>query len=285
VFCLIRSWLTGRRIVSLPFSDHCEPLVRSREGLDTLVDGLREESRRQRCRRVEVRSIATLPGGRWLERSQEFAFHRLDLRDGCERVFQGFHKDCVQRKIRRAQRESLTWEEGNSAKLLSQFYRLQVICRRRQRLPPQPLDWFRNLIDCLGSRLSISVASKDRQPIAAIITLQFKDVLTYKYGCSDDRFHRFGGMQLLLWKAIERAIVMGLREFDMGRSDFDNPGLIAFKDRWGARRSKLTYWACPARLTSRPEATWALNAAKTVFAHTPATCLTLAGNLLYKHIG
>src|SRR5450755_1829723 len=27
VFCRVKSWLTGRRLVSLPFSDHCEPLV------------------------------------------------------------------------------------------------------------------------------------------------------------------------------------------------------------------------------------------------------------------
>ena len=27
VFCEIDSWLTGRRLVSLPFSDHCEPLA------------------------------------------------------------------------------------------------------------------------------------------------------------------------------------------------------------------------------------------------------------------
>src|SRR6185295_20146121 len=27
LFCAVRSWLTGSRLVSLPFSDHCEPLV------------------------------------------------------------------------------------------------------------------------------------------------------------------------------------------------------------------------------------------------------------------
>jgi len=31
VFCRVSSWLTGQRLVSLPFSDHCEPLV---EGVD-----------------------------------------------------------------------------------------------------------------------------------------------------------------------------------------------------------------------------------------------------------
>ena len=29
VFCRVNSWLTGRRLVSLPFSDHCEPLIGS----------------------------------------------------------------------------------------------------------------------------------------------------------------------------------------------------------------------------------------------------------------
>src|SRR5690242_12893147 len=27
LFCVVRSWLTGSRLVSLPFSDHCDPLV------------------------------------------------------------------------------------------------------------------------------------------------------------------------------------------------------------------------------------------------------------------
>src|SRR5258707_1083082 len=27
VFCDVNSWLTGQRLVSLPFSDHCEPLI------------------------------------------------------------------------------------------------------------------------------------------------------------------------------------------------------------------------------------------------------------------
>jgi len=189
----------------------------------------------------------------------------------------------VQRKIRRAEREALSCEDRRSAELLSQFYQLMVISRRRQQLPPQPLDWFRNLIDCLGGQRNISVASKDDQPIAAIMTLQLRDVLTYKYGCSDHRFHRCGGVQLLLWKAIEEAISMGLREFEMGRSDLDNPGLITFKDRWAAKRSRLIYWAFPAR--SATQWGWKLNAAKKIFSHAPTTCPTLVGNLLYKHVG
>jgi hypothetical protein len=285
VFCLIQSWLSGRRIVSLPFSDHCEPLANGPEELDALIEGLIAEFHRQGCKRVEVRPVGALSEGHGLESSQEYVCHKLDLRDGRERIFRRLHKNCVQRKIRRAEREGLTCKDGRSAELLGQFYRLLVISRRRQQLPPQPLAWFRNLIDCLGDHVNISVASKGDQPIAAIVTLRFKDVLTYKYGCSDHRFHRFGGMQLLLWKAIEQAISAGLREFDMGRSDLDSPGLITFKDRWAAARSRLVYWASPAQSTARSHSIWKLNAAKKIFSHTPTTCLTLVGSSLYKHIG
>src|ERR1700733_3920504 len=37
IFCRVKSWLTGRRLVSLPFSDHCEPLVDSVEELNELL--------------------------------------------------------------------------------------------------------------------------------------------------------------------------------------------------------------------------------------------------------
>ena len=37
VFCRVNSWLTGKRLVSLPFSDHCEPLVDSVDQLPSRV--------------------------------------------------------------------------------------------------------------------------------------------------------------------------------------------------------------------------------------------------------
>src|SRR5437899_12937930 len=37
VFCKLRSWLTGGRIVSLPFSDHCQPLSETRRSEERRV--------------------------------------------------------------------------------------------------------------------------------------------------------------------------------------------------------------------------------------------------------
>ena len=43
VFCRIDSWLTGRRLVSLPFSDHTEPLVDSEGELQYLLGCLERD--------------------------------------------------------------------------------------------------------------------------------------------------------------------------------------------------------------------------------------------------
>jgi hypothetical protein len=37
VFCEVSSWLTGKRLVSLPFSDHCEPLATESAHMTTIL--------------------------------------------------------------------------------------------------------------------------------------------------------------------------------------------------------------------------------------------------------
>src|SRR5262249_17297660 len=124
-------------------------------------------------------------------------------------------------------------------------YRLLILTRRRHGLLPQPFDWFREMAVCLGDRMKIRLAYKSGKAISSIITLNFKGTMVYKYGCSDDQYHNLGGMQMLFWKAIREAIEGGLAQFDFGRSDLENQGLLTFKDRWGAARSSLTYWTTP----------------------------------------
>src|SRR5262249_40551519 len=143
VFCRVKSWLTGWRLVSLPFSDHCEPLVSSPDELTCLVAHVQNSVDRAEWKYVEIRPASLQPGPQTkLGKSAVYYFHSLDLRKSRQDLFRSFHKDCVQRKIRRAERESLKYEEGTSEVLLKKFYRLLVMTRRRQHLPPQPLTWF-----------------------------------------------------------------------------------------------------------------------------------------------
>jgi lipid II:glycine glycyltransferase (peptidoglycan interpeptide bridge formation enzyme) len=286
VFCRVRSWLTGNRLVSLPFSDHCDPLVANSEELALLLTGLRRLADANHCKYTEIRPrgpLAATPAG--IEQADTFCFHRLDLGVGVDALFRGLHKDCVQRKIHRAEREGLVCEEGRSPELLRKFYSLQVATRRRQHLPPQPFAWFQNLAACMGAALRIRVASKEGKPVASILTLQHGRTLVYKYGCSDKVFNNLGGMPLLFWRAIQDAKSQGLSEFDLGRSDENNEGLIHFKDRLGATRSGMTYWRFPASSAAHVRSGWQMRAAKRIAACLPDACLSAVGNLLYKHAG
>jgi CelD/BcsL family acetyltransferase involved in cellulose biosynthesis len=287
LFCCIDSWFTGRRLVSLPFSDHCEPLTDNPENLTELLHFLEQNLKKEKWRYVELRPLNSLGNGlSGFEQNQTSFIHILNLAASQDEIFRSFHKDSIQRKIRRAEREGLTYEEGRSEQFLDQFYHLLLRTRRRHQLPPQPREWFRNLIDCLGDQLKIRVASKDGQPIASILTLRFKDVLVYKYGCSDAKYHNLGPMHLLFWKSIQEAKNNGLKEFDLGRSDADNAGLVEFKDRWGATRSTLTYLRYPVVAVKKDSTEgWKVRIAKQLFLHMPDGFLEAVGKLLYRHVG
>jgi hypothetical protein len=283
-FCRVQSWLTGRRLISVPFSDHCAPLIDSEEEFGCLYSRLQLAVTEGREEYLEIRSIT---GGTGmppeLSGSATFCLHRLDLRPTLDELFHAFHANCIRRKIARAQRETVAYEDGRSEALLKKFYQLTVLTRRRQKIPPQPLSWFRNLIACFGERVKIRLASHKGHPAAGIFTIRYKGSMTYKYGCSDPRFHNLGPMQLLMWMAIQEAKENGLMEFDMGRTEWSNQGLLTFKDRWGGARSTLIYLRHPVLKTHGTEAI-PMRIAKAVFAWAPDRFLRTAGNILYRHI-
>jgi CelD/BcsL family acetyltransferase involved in cellulose biosynthesis len=287
VFCRIQSWITGRRMVSLPFSDHCEPLVDSAAELQQIMEPLLDGFKKQAGRFLELRPrnscfLAESPFGE----TESFAFHVLDVSRDLAQIHRSFDKDSVQRRIRRAEKEpQLQYEEGRSDSLLRAFYSLQIVTRRRHQIPPQPLDWFRKLSECMGESLKVRMVSKNGEPVASILTLRFRDTLVYKYGCSNPKFNNLSGTVFLLWKAVQDAKDLGVLEFDLGKSEWNNPGLIAFKDNWGTQRSVLSYARYPSRLHSAPRGVNSSRLAALFFSSMPDAVLTAAGRMLYRHIG
>ena len=286
VFCRVKSWLTGKRFVSLPFSDHCEPLTDSPDELDVMLLHMQQDLDERKWQYIEIRPISSRPSiHAGLQESLTYRFHRLDLRKSAQDLFHGFHKDCVQRKIRRAEREALKYEDGNSEPLVHKFYKLLVTTRRRQHLPPQPLAWFRGLIAAFGNDLKIRVASKGDLPVAGILTLSNKRCVMYKYGGSIASLNKLGGMALLFSKTIQEAKDNALEELDMGRSGIDNLGLVAFKEHWGATAATLNYWRYPPPSPLVPRPAWQRKLAHRMVQAAPDLALEAVGTLLYRHIG
>lgn len=285
VFCEIDSWLTGRRLVSVPFSDHCDPLLDDASSAAAIATELKRAVEAGRWKYVELRpasETAHFEGGMLLPKC---ILHVLDLRPTQGEILRRTHQKSVQQPIRRAEREDLVYESGNSDRLLAAFYRLMVQTRRRHKVPPQPIQWFRNLINCMGGRLQIRVAYKNRTEVAGIITLRNKGDVVYKYGASDAAFQNLGATPFLLWKAISEEKSTGAVRMDFGRSDADNQGLIQFKTRWGAQPREITYFRWSRKPLADEGKRRSSRFMKQVFAVMPDAVLKATGRLLYRHVG
>lgn len=297
VFCDINSWITGRRWVSLPFSDHCEPLINYDGSEGRFLSAISAVLASEKLRYVEVRSGHLSPPLRdismksVLRSTCQYHLHQLDLEPDLNTIYGRLHKDSTQRKIRRAARESLGYEAGNSGRLLDVFLGIQVMTRRRHGLPAQPKEWFGNILKCLGQAAQIRVAyHHSKKPIAAIMTLQHNNTIVYKYAGSDAAYHNLGAMQMLLWKTIEEAKKAGFRTLDLGRSDWSNSGLVQYKLRWGALASVLCY----SRFTSSsspkgvyPDSgrSWLGAMRFKAFRQMPTAVSSSIGKMMYRHIG
>jgi hypothetical protein len=147
--CRVRSWLTGRRVVSVPFADHCEPLVDVQEDREAIIQAFGAAAADDGP--LELRPQAAAPWGRLGMRPvASFRWHTIDLRPSLDEIFQRFHRDGIQRKIARATREGVICEQGTSGTSLQAFYRLMVSTRRGTGLP---------LNRSSGSPISFAVSS------------------------------------------------------------------------------------------------------------------------------
>ena len=282
LFCRVNSWITGKRLVSLPFSDHCEPLVDDPETLAGMLEAVKSlvgpEGKYIELRPIETRS---LPVG--FRSTDRFYWHTVDLCPGLDEIFARFHKSHTQRAIRKADRVGVAIEDERSIAALKAFYVLHTMTRHRHGIPVQPFRWFTNLMESFGDRLRVYTARLDGRPVAAILTLAHKTTLVYKYGCSDARYNSSGATSALFWRAIRDAKSAAFSELDLGRSDLEDEGLQSFKDHLGATRKMLSYY----RYRSESVSGWStrltplmLRTAQTLV---PRVIQARAGSSFYKH--
>jgi len=286
VLCRVSSWLTGTRLVSLPFADHCEPLLNDLGESLEFMNWLQLQADHKGWKYIEFRPLPHVCHGTFgLVPSHSYCFHVLDVEPTLEQIFRGFHKDSIQRKIRRAEKEGLSYNAGRSKQLLDEFYRLVLMTRKRHQLLPQPRAWFANLMECMGDKVQIRVARKNDIPVAAMLTLRHRSSVIYKYGCSDERFHNLGGMPFLFWRLIEESKASGVGKIDFGRSDLENDGLITFKDRFGTAKALLTYYRYPATKKEEPGMGRFAETVRQFLSLLPDAVCSQAGKLLYRHMG
>jgi CelD/BcsL family acetyltransferase involved in cellulose biosynthesis len=282
LFCGVASWLTGRRLVSLPFSDHCDPLVDSADGLRELLGDVSRDARRAGWRYVQIRPRGAPVIADGFERDEANYLYTIDLARDSDAIFGAIKKN-NRYDIRRAERTALRPVVGRDPKFVRAYFRLHALTRSTQGVPPQPYAWFENLARCLGDMLDIHLLLDGDMPIAGLVTIQFRDQLMLKYSASDPVRDRLGMGKSLVWRSIRLAKERGATTLDWGRCDPGNTGLAEFKERFGAVRSDLLYSRSPG-VRPRRQRSWVGTAARSVVPRLPVRVLTAAGRLAYRHV-
>ncbi len=225
--------------MALPFTDACDPLVRSRDGWDAIARHLGEGTAPVNLRFLNF-SPSAASGLGVVKRAR---WHRLDLSASIETLWAGI-APASRRAIRKAERSTVEIRPFAGDEDLQQFHALHVGLRKRKyRLLAQPLAFFQ----AIGRRFSAGGnwyplgAFLDGRLIAGVIFLRWGDTLYYKFNASSEAGLDLRPNNLLIWNGIGLAHSLGCRWLDLGPSDDDQPGLIRFKRDFGAAESEVSH--------------------------------------------
>lgn len=280
----VNSPLTGRRGVSLPFTDDCPALLDDDMAGSALWNAALDLGRARRWKCFECRSSGIVPLG--TTPSLEFYQHTLDLRPGEPSLLVQLEPS-VRRALRKGQASGLKVELSSEPSAVADYYGLHCLTRQRQGLPPQPWRFFesvgRHLI-ATGQGMVVTARHEGRA-VASALFLHFGERAIYKYGASDLVAQRLRPNNLVMWEAIRYYAARECRTFDFGRTSLANEGLRRFKRGFGAKEEKLAYFRYNLLrerfVAGKDRANTVCNA---FFRRLPLPMLQLAGRLLYPHL-
>jgi hypothetical protein len=280
----VSSRVTGRRGVSLPFTDYCFSLRAAGNNGHLLYRAALACGQRQQWKFLECRGLDAAWEG--AAPSLSFYSHVIDLRAGLDRLRKNLDAS-FRRGARRAEESGLrvTFESGMDAMRI--FYNLHGGTRRRHGLPPQPWRFFQNIQRHLleTSQGVVAIVRKNTKPLAAGVFFWQGRAAFYKFGASDYGVQLMRPNNLMMWSAIQHCTERGLHSLNLGRTSLSQDGLRRFKLGLGATEEKVQYgkydFTAKQFLSDVDRVEGWFNL---VFATLPRPILRLAGAILYPHL-
>lgn len=254
-------WI-GHRCVSLPFTDSCSPLFCA--SLQATQQAVHQASE-HRTESLHALAATEPLLGSALRLAQSLGCKSIEFRD-CKRwasqalTSVSFHGHVVplilseeqqlqrcspamRRALRKAGRSPLHLKEGREWADVETYYSLHCQSRRRHGLPPQPIDFFRNIQrQILARGLGfVLLAFAGDTPVAGAVFFGFGRNALYKFGASSDSHLELRPNNLVLWQGIRRCAELGFSALDLGRTSLDNEGLRRFKLGLGGEECLIHY--------------------------------------------
>ena len=243
--------LRGSSICSLPYCDIGGCLADSEEIKLSLEKKAVELKSSTGAKRVEYRerSIA-LENEDLNDRKVNML---LSLPDNPDTLMSGF-KSKLRSQIKKAEKNGLNYELGLQPKLIDEFY--QIISENMLRLgsPIHSKKWYDSICREYGSNCIISIVRKEEKAVGGGLILFSKDQACIPWASTLAEYNKLSPNMLLYWSVLKCSIENGCKQFDFGRSTY-NEGTFKFKQQWGAAPVLLNWRTDASENTTEPLAT------------------------------
>lgn len=239
---LVRSILTGNRLVSVPFADHCDLLVRSDEAFDAIMGEVSRSvwGAASRLTRLYLEDSAIDVERRGFELECVYRHHILAIDRPSEAIRSAVLSGSRRTNIRVAERSGVLLSYSNKERDLRDYYHLYVLTRRRHALLPLPFAFFDNVWEQFAppGMAYLILARWRGVTIAGIMLLRYRDTLFALSNSSMDRHLSCRPNDLLWWESIRLAERENLKFFDFGRTSPDMPDCFSSSGNGGRRNAR-----------------------------------------------
>jgi hypothetical protein len=284
-FMEVNSFLTGKRGVSLPFTDFCDSFAPNVASFLQAVEEVKKYGMRNGWKSIEWRGNSDYFEN--VTPSAAFFSHTLQLTGSEKEIFSRF-KSNTRRNINKAVKEGVRVETGDSLEFVKAYYRLHCVTRRDHGLPPQPFSFFKKIFEHViaAGKGFVALGFIGHKCIAGAIYFGFGKKAMYKFGASDKHYQNSRPNNLIMWEAIRECARRGFQEFSFGRTETDNEGLLQFKRGWGTREELASYYKFDlAKNSFVAENLGVKGSYNHIFGIAPIPVLRFMGAAMYRHFG
>jgi len=284
-FMEVRSLLTGKRGVSLPFTDFCESVAPTEDAFREAEEAARKCGKENRWKTLEWRG-----NGRYFSNAKPsslYYIHTLDLNGSEENMLSKFRSN-ARRNIKRAVKERVRVEITDNLESMAAYYRLHCLTRKDHGLPPQPFSFFNKIFEHIirGGNGFTALAYVKDACIAGAVYLHFGKNAVYKFGASDKRHQHLRPNNLLMWEAMRECMNRRVHSLSLGRTDADNEGLLQYKRSWNPQEEKIHYYKYDlARNEFQTDSLSVRGFYNRFFEVAPIPVLRFLGAAIYRHLG
>lgn len=230
----------GVRVISLPFSDYCDPLVEQPRQWDAVFAPLTDsdEPFMTRC----LHTAIPLSDSR-LSATKRARWHGINLRRESETIWQELDS-AARRAIQKARRDGVVVRAAAAEWELRAFFEMHLRVRKyKYRLLAQPYSLFENIWRHFieAGQGTLLVAVQEDEIIAGTLYLKWQDTLYYKFNASRPEAAACRPSDLLVWEGIQYGKARGCTYFDFGLSDWDQEGLLQFKRKYATEEKTISF--------------------------------------------